>query len=494
MEYLINELRGQVYALMEDKKYRGRIIIKDEKEKEFTFCFSSTNGHFFTERRFYVDERDNAFGSYKLFCQAPWVGEAVIVDKLSQYRLKEGDTLLSILESDDEVFNGRDEEGSVNTIYYASYSIEQYTEDEGIFLRKMQYFLNRGKVLNKFILHFSIGGYTVWTVDQQGKPLKLQTKGKGLAEAETLIRDVMRLSGVTFDSKEVTERLLAPILGDKLNECSRNDFSFHNLNSELKDVDIDLSYLGGVIVVDITVDIRNEETVSVGREFPCPQNDAFLQALSLTNVVDYIKLMYQCIDGERIGDLDRENQYLSDIYQHLSEDIKETFDVKEPTVIYPEQSIKGETYPYLPFGKGVGLTIRKYEYGYYLDIATPTEPLLYLGIKYEPSKEKTVAFINEVVSLMSLVHAIRLKALAEELDVGLRIGEDIVEYSNDKAIEVRITLGKCQLKLEGVLFMKAATISVERAFIPNNTLEGIIRDFVSYCRGIDSHIECYKKD
>ena len=92
------------------------------------------------------------------------------------------------------------------------------------------------------------------------------------------------------------------------------------------------------------------------------------------------------------------------------------------------------------------------------------------------------------------VHATRLKTLAEELDVGLRIGEDIVEYSNDKAIEVRITLGKCQLKLEGVLFMKAATISVERAFIPNNSLEGIIRDFVSYCRGIDSHIECYQKD
>ena len=343
-------------------------------------------------------------------------------------------------------------------------------------------------MLNKFILHFSIEGYTVWTVDQQGKPLKLQTKGRGLAEAETLIRDVMRLSGVTFDSKEVTERLLAPILGDKLNECSRNDFSFHNLNSELKDVDIDLSYRGGVIVVDITVDIRNEETVSVGREFPCPQNDAFLQALSLTNVVDYIKLMYQCIDGERIGDLDRENQYLSDIYQHLSEDIKETFDVKEPTVIYPEQSIRGETYPYLPFGKGVGLTVRKYEHGYYLDIATPTEPLLYLGIKYDPSKIITEAFLNEVVSLMTFVHATRLKALAEELDVGLHIGEDIVEYSNDKAIEVRITLGKCQLKLEGVLFTRATTISVERATIPNNSLDDIIRDFVSYCRGIDEGI------
>ena len=104
MEHLINDLRGQAYALVEDKKYRGRITVKDEKENEFTFCFLSTNGHFFTERRFYVDERDNAFGSYKLFCQAPWVGEAVIVDKLTQYRLKEWDTLLSILESDDEFF------------------------------------------------------------------------------------------------------------------------------------------------------------------------------------------------------------------------------------------------------------------------------------------------------------------------------------------------------------------------------------------------------
>ena len=90
------------------------------------------------------------------------------------------------------------------------------------------------------------------------------------------------------------------------------------------------------------------------------------------------------------------------------------------------------------------------------------------------------------------VHATRLKALAEELDVGLRIGEDIVEYSNDKAIEVRITLGKCQLKLEGVLFMSATTISVERATTPNNSLDDIIRDFVSYCRGIDGHIERYK--
>ena len=171
MEQFIDELKRQAYALEEE--YRSRIILSDEKEDEFILRFTSPNGYFYTERRFYKNERDNYLGSYKLFCRAPWVGESVIIDELTEYRLNKNNTLLTILESDDKFFSERDEEGSVNTIYYKSYTLEQFSGTEGTFLRKMQRFLSKGKVLNKFILHFSMDGYTVWSVKQDGTPLKL---------------------------------------------------------------------------------------------------------------------------------------------------------------------------------------------------------------------------------------------------------------------------------------------------------------------------------
>lgn len=492
MEHFINDLRGQAYALMENKKYRDRITVRDEKEGEFTLSFSSPNAHFFTVRRFYTDENETAFGSYKLFCCAPWVGEAVIVDSLSEYRLNKDATLLSILESDDEFFSERDEEGSVNTIYYASYTLDQYTGSEGTFLRKMQHFLNKGKVLNKFILHFSTEGYTVWTVDQKGNPLKLRSKGRGHEEIDNLIKDVLRLSGVEIDPKDAIEKLLLPKMGELDFGCSRADFSFYNLNSELKDIDIDLNYYRDGVIVDITVDIPQKEKVSVSREFGYPRNDVWLKALSVMQIFDYITMMYQQIGADRLKDLDRENQLLSAVYQSLPEDVKETYGVKEPTLICPRQTLMGETYPYLPFGQGVGLTVRKYEHGYYLDIATPTEPLLYLGIKYDPDKQITETFVKDVVGLMELVHATRLRALAKELDIGLRVSDEILEHSDDKTLEVRITLGKCQAKLEGVLFMKASKVSVNRALHPDVSMGDVIRDFVAYCRSIENHVERYK--
>lgn len=304
MEDFINDLRGQAYAIMENEKYRDRVTIADEKEGEFMLKFGSPNGHFFTVRRFYTNEHDTALGSFKVFCCAPWVGEAVIVDKLDEYRLNKDATLLTILESDDEFFSERDEEGSVNTIYYASYTLDQYAGSEGVFLRKMQHFLNKGKVLNKFILHFSVDGYTVWTVDQKGNPLKLQTKGTGHEEIDVLIKDVLKLSGVEIDRKAVIERLLAPKLSKAESECSRVDFSFYNVNSELKDIDIDLSYYPDGIVVDIEVDIPSKEKVSVAREFVFPRNDVWLQVLAVMQIFDYINTMYQQIGADKVEYLD----------------------------------------------------------------------------------------------------------------------------------------------------------------------------------------------
>lgn len=494
MEQFINHLREQARALMENEKYRDRITISDEKEGEFSLKFGSPNGHFFTVRRFYTNEHNTALGSFKVFCCAPWVGEAVIVDKLDEYRLNKDQTLLTILESDDEFFSERDEEGSVNTIYYASYTVDQYTSSEATFLRKLQHFLYRGNVLNKFILHFSTEGYTVWTVDQHGKSLKLRSKGTSHEDIDILIKDVLRLGGVSFNSKAVIERLLAPKLSEAESECSRVDFSFYNVNSELKDIDIDLSYYPDGIIVDIEVDIPSKERVSVAREFVFPRNDVWLQTLAVMQIFDYISAMYQQIGADKVEYLDREYRYLSNVYQSLPEDVKETYGVKEPTLIYPKQTITGETYPYLPFGKGVGLTIRKYEYGYYLDIATPTEPLLYLGIKYDPDKQPIEAFVKAVPGVMELVHSTRLEALAKELDVGLRVSNEILEDSTGKAIDVRITFGKSQAKLEGILFMKNTTISSTHAFHSDTSLDDVIRDFVAHCRGIEDHVERFKPD
>lgn len=494
MENFINNLREQARALMENEKYRDRVTIANEKEGEFSLKFGSPNAHFFTVRRFYTNEHGTALGSFKVFCCAPWVGEAVIVDKLDGYRLNKDQTLLTILESDDEFFSERDEEGSVNTTCYLSYTYDQFMGAEGTLLRRIRDFLYRGKVLNKFILHFSIEGYTVWTVDKHGKPLKLRSEGTSLEEIEVLIKDVLRLGGVSFDRKAVIERLLAPKLSKAESECSRVDFSFYNVNSELKDIDIDLSYYPDGIIVDIEVDIPSKERVSVAREFVFPRNDVWLQMISIMDIDDYIHLMYNQIGADKVVYLDREYRYLSNVYQSLPDDVKETYGVKEPTLIYPKRTITGETYPYLPFGKGVGLTIRRYEHGYYLDVATPTEPLLYLGIKYDPDKHPMEVFVKDVPGVMELVHSTRLEALAKELDVGLRVSDEILEDSTGKAIEARVTFGKSQAKLEGILFMKNTTISSTHVLHHGTSLDKVIRDFVAHCRGIEDHAERFKLD
>lgn len=297
---------------------------------------------------------------------------------------------------------------------------------------------------------------------------------------------------VKFDSKGELKRLVANRAPYLTVEEVNNDTLKLSVTSEFKRV-VFTAFLGdgtGSIRTQIEVDGEYKGDSYKPVALPLP---TILANINVVNfILDEIEHVGNQISAEHVGLLSQLKDIADKAYALLTEEEKQTYRVQEPTLIYPKQTLIGETYPYLSFGKGVGLTVRKYEHGYYLDIATPTEPLLYLGIKYDPDKKPTETFVRDVVGLMELVHSRRLEALAKELDVGLRVSDEILEHSNDKTLEVRITFGKCQAKLEGVLFMKASKVSVNRALHPDVSLGDMIRDFVVYCRDIESHVERYK--
>ena len=85
---------------------------------------------------------------------------------------------------------------------------------------------------------------------------------------------------------------------------------------------------------------------------------------------------------------------------------------------------------------------------------------------------------------MSKVHVTRLKDLARELDIGLRISNEILIYPTGKPIEVCVTLDKNQAKLEGRLFWESLNLSANYDFHSNASLDEAIRKFVSRCRDI----------